>query len=132
MCACAYLALANIAGLVPAVLLAGVVGWSFGTLFSVAAPFVAEYFGDRNFAIVFGLSMTGFGLFAGLIGPTVAALILDANEGRFLVPFLYLGGLSAIAAIVVLAIKPFVTNAGAQAPATSAAARSPDSIAPSM
>jgi len=113
MCACAYLALAHIAGLVPAVLLASVVGWSFGTLFSVAAPLVAESFGDRNFAIVFALSMTGFGLFAGLIGPTVAAVILDANQGRFLVPFLYLGGLSAIAAILVLAIKPLATTARA-------------------
>ena len=64
---------------------------------------------------MFGLSMTGFGLFAGLIGPTVAALILDANEGRFLIPFLYLGSLSAIAAILVLAIKPFITTARAAA-----------------
>jgi hypothetical protein len=46
---------------------------------------------------------------------TLGIAALDANEGRFLIPFLYLGSLSAIAAILVLAVKPFTTNARAAA-----------------
>ena len=71
--------------------LAAVVGFSFGTLFSVSAPLVADCFGREHFGAVFGLTFAAYGFIAGPIGPTLSGYLLDVTGGNFSLVFLYLG-----------------------------------------
>lgn len=72
-------------------LLAAVVGFSFGTLFSVSAPLVVDCFGLEHFGAVFGLTFAAYGFIAGPIGPTLSGYLLDVTGDNFLLVFLYLG-----------------------------------------
>lgn len=72
-------------------LLAAVVGFSFGTLFSVSAPLVADCFGLEHFGAVFGLTFAAYGFIAGPIGPTLSGYLLDVTGDNFFLVFLYLG-----------------------------------------
>ncbi len=71
--------------------LAAVVGFSFGTLFSVSAPLVADCFGIEHFGAVFGLTFAAYGFIAGPIGPTLSGYLLDVTGDNFFLVFLYLG-----------------------------------------
>ena len=71
--------------------LAAVVGFSFGTLFSVSAPLVADCFGLEHFGAVFGLTFAAYGFIAGPIGPTLSGYVLDVTGDNFVLVFLYLG-----------------------------------------
>lgn len=71
--------------------LAAVVGFSFGTLFAVSAPLVADCFGLEHFGAIFGLTFAAYGFIAGPIGPTLSGYMLDATGDNFLLVFLYLG-----------------------------------------
>lgn len=71
--------------------LAAVVGFSFGTLFAVSAPLVADCFGLEHFGAIFGLTFAAYGFIAGPIGPTLSGYLLDATGDNFLLVFLYLG-----------------------------------------
>ena len=71
--------------------LAAVVGFSFGTLFSVSAPLVADCFGIEHFGAIFGLTFAAYGFIAGPIGPTLSGYLLDVTGGNFSLVFLYLG-----------------------------------------
>ena len=71
--------------------LAAVVGFSFGTLFSVSAPLVADCFGLEHFGAVFGLTFAAYGFIAGPIGPTLSGYLLDATGDNFSLVFVYLG-----------------------------------------
>lgn len=71
--------------------LAAVVGFSFGTLFSVSAPLVAECFGLEHFGAVFGLTFAAYGFIAGPIGPTLSGYLLDVTGDNFFLVFVYLG-----------------------------------------
>ena len=71
--------------------IAAVVGFSFGTLFSVSAPLVADCFGIEHFGAVFGLTFAAYGFIAGPIGPTLSGYLLDVTGDNFFLVFLYLG-----------------------------------------
>lgn len=87
----AYFALPWVEGLGACVLLAGVVGFSFGTLFSVSAPLVADCFGLEHFGAIFGLTFAAYGFVAGPLGPTLSGYLLDVTGDNFLLVFVYLG-----------------------------------------
>jgi OFA family oxalate/formate antiporter-like MFS transporter len=80
------------AGSLPAcAFLAAVVGFSFGTLFAVSAPLVADCFGLKHFGAIFGLTFAAYGLVAGPLGPTLSGYLLDVTGDNFLLVFSYLG-----------------------------------------
>jgi OFA family oxalate/formate antiporter-like MFS transporter len=104
--AAAYFALPHVEGLAAAAVLAAVVGFGFGTLFAVSAPLAADCFGMDNFGAIFGLVFTAYGFIAGLLGPTLAGVLVDAAGGGYTVVFSYLGALCLVAAVLIQFVKP--------------------------
>ncbi len=93
-------------GLAGSALLAAVVGFSFGTLFSVSAPLVADCFGMKHFGAIFGLTFAAYGFVAGPMGPALTGLILDMTADNFSLVFLYLGVLCLLAGIFIRRVVP--------------------------
>jgi OFA family oxalate/formate antiporter-like MFS transporter len=89
-----------------AAILAAVVGLSFGTLFSVSAPLVADCFGLDHFGAIFGLTFAAYGFVAGPLGPTLSGYLLDLNGDNFIPIFLYLGAFSLLAALSIRQVVP--------------------------
>lgn len=87
-------------------ILAAVVGFAFGTLFSVSAPLVADCFGLDHFGAIFGLTFAAYGFIAGPLGPALAGHLLDLNGGDFVPVFLYLGAFSLLAALSIRQVVP--------------------------
>ena len=87
----AYLALPQVERLLSCALLAAVVGFSFGTLFSVSAPLVADCFGLEHFGAIFGLAFAAYGFVAGPLGPTLSGYLLDVTGNDYTLVFSYLG-----------------------------------------
>jgi OFA family oxalate/formate antiporter-like MFS transporter len=87
----AYFTLPWVDSLAACAFLAAVVGFSFGTLFSVSAPLVADCFGLEHFGAVFGLTFAAYGFIAGPIGPTLSGYLLDVTGDNFFLVFVYLG-----------------------------------------
>ncbi len=87
-------------------LLAAVVGFSFGTLFSVSAPLVADCFGLDHFGAIFGLTFAAYGFVAGPLGPTLSGYLLDTTGDNFFPVFLYLGVFCMLAALCIRQVVP--------------------------
>jgi OFA family oxalate/formate antiporter-like MFS transporter len=87
-------------------LLAAVVGFSFGTLFSVSAPLVADCFGLEHFGAIFGLTFAAYGFVAGPLGPTLSGYLLDRTGDNFLLVFLYLGVFCLLSALCIRQVVP--------------------------
>jgi OFA family oxalate/formate antiporter-like MFS transporter len=87
----AYLLLPHVAGLAMIATLAAVIGFAFGTLFSVSAPLAADCFGLKHFGAILGLIFTAYGFVAGLLGPSLSGYLLDNTGGNFTLVFSYLG-----------------------------------------
>lgn len=92
--------------LISSAILAAVVGLSFGTLFSVSAPLVADCFGLEHFGAIFGLTFAAYGFVAGPLGPTLSGYLLDLNNDNFVPVFLYLGAFSLLAALSIRQVVP--------------------------
>jgi OFA family oxalate/formate antiporter-like MFS transporter len=104
--ACAYFLLPWARSLWVCALLAAVVGFSFGTLFSVSAPLVADCFGLEHFGAIFGLTFAAYGFVAGPLGPTLSGYLLDVTGDNFFLVFLYLGVFSMLASICIRRVVP--------------------------
>jgi OFA family oxalate/formate antiporter-like MFS transporter len=104
--AAAYLVLPHVEGLAEAAVLAAVVGFGFGTLFAVSAPLAADCFGMAHFGAIFGLVFTAYGFVAGLLGPTLGGVLVDAAGGGFTLVFTYLGLLCLAAAVLIQFVRP--------------------------
>lgn len=104
--AVAYFALPWAVGLGDCALLASVVGFSFGTLFSVSAPLVADCFGLQHFGAIFGLTFAAYGFVAGPLGPTLSGYLLDVTGDNFLLVFLYLGIFCLLAGLCIRQVVP--------------------------
>jgi OFA family oxalate/formate antiporter-like MFS transporter len=87
-------------------LLAAVVGFSFGTLFSVSAPLVADCFGLEHFGAIFGLTFAAYGFVAGPLGPTLSGYLLDVTGDNFFLVFLYLGVFCLLASLCIRRVVP--------------------------
>jgi OFA family oxalate/formate antiporter-like MFS transporter len=101
-----YLALPWIERISACALLVAVIGFSFGTLFSVSAPLVAECFGLDHFGAIFGLTFAAYGFVAGPLGPTLSGLLLDITGKNYMLVFLYLGVFSLLAACCIRWVVP--------------------------
>jgi OFA family oxalate/formate antiporter-like MFS transporter len=87
-------------------LLAAIVGFSFGTLFSVSAPLVADCFGLEHFGAIFGLTFAAYGFVAGPLGPTLSGYLLDLTGDNFFLVFLYLGVFCLLASLCIRRVVP--------------------------
>lgn len=80
------------------------IGFAFGTLFSVSAPLVSDYFGLEHFGAIFGLVFTAYGFLAGLLGPSFSGYLLDLS-GDYQYVFYYLGTFSMISSLLMAFLK---------------------------
>lgn len=87
--------------------LACFIGLAFGALFTVSAPLVTEVFGLENFGKVFGLVFTAYGFFAGLIGPWLSGVILDATDSNFKIVFSMFAVFFLISSMLILKVKKY-------------------------
>ncbi len=102
----AYLLLPQVQGLYLWAGLAAVVGFAFGTLFSVSAPLATDCFGLEHFGAIFGLVFTAYGFLAGALGPWLGGHLLDATGGDFSLVFGYLGVFMLAAAGLIFLVRP--------------------------
>lgn len=102
----AYLLLPQVTEWTMAAYLAAVIGFAFGTLFSVSAPLTVDCFGLQHFGAVFGLVFTAYGFVAGLIGPSLSGYLLDATGGDFTTVFIYLGLFGLISSFLIRFVRP--------------------------
>ena len=102
----AYLLLPKAEGLLSCAALAAVVGFSFGTLFSVSAPLVADCFGLEHFGAIFGLAFAAYGFVSGPLGPTLSGYLLDVTGGNYSLVFFYLSLFSLLASICIRQVLP--------------------------
>jgi OFA family oxalate/formate antiporter-like MFS transporter len=102
----AYFAFPLTDDLVGSVILASVVGFAFGTLFSVSAPLVADCFGLEHFGAIFGLTFAAYGFVAGPIGPSLSGYLLDLTGDNFSPVFLYLGIFFMLAGLCIRQVVP--------------------------
>ena len=101
----AYFLLPHVGELGGIALLAALVGFGFGTLFSVSAPLAVDCFGIGHFGAVYGLIFTAYGFVAGVLGPLLGGMLVDTSGGYPLV-FGYLGVLCVISAVLVQFVRP--------------------------
>jgi len=80
------------------------IGFAFGTLFSVSAPLVSDYFGLEHFGAIFGLVFTAYGFLAGLLGPSFSGYLLDLS-GDYRYVCYYLGTFSMISSLLIAFLK---------------------------
>ena len=113
--ACAYFVLPHVDAMGPAAALAGVIGFSYGTLFAVSAPLVSDCFGLKHFGAIFGLVFTAFGFLSGLLGPSLSGHLLDLTGGDFLPVFTYLGVFCVLSGFFIrLVVPPRLSSPGGQ------------------
>jgi MFS family permease len=110
--ACAYFVLPHINTLGTAAVLVAVIGFSFGTMFSVSAPLVSDCFGLKHFGAIFGLVFTAYGFLAGILGPSLSGYLLDLTGGNFLPVFTYLGTFCILSGFFIRMVVPPHPRAG--------------------
>jgi OFA family oxalate/formate antiporter-like MFS transporter len=102
----AYLALPHTGSLAATALLAGAVGFGFGSMFAVSAPLVGEAFGLRHFAAIFGLVMVAYGFVGSLLGPALSGYLLDLTGGDYALVLPYLGVFFLAGSMLVQLVRP--------------------------
>jgi OFA family oxalate/formate antiporter-like MFS transporter len=102
----AYLLLPQVTGLVGILIPAGIIGYAFGTLFSVSAPLAVDCFGLAHFGAIFGLVFTAYGFLAGPLGPSLSGYLLDATGADFRIVFSYLGFFCLLASLSIRRVRP--------------------------
>ena len=103
--AAAYFLLPHVSGLFPVSLLAALVGFGLGTLFTVTGPIASRRFGLSNFGAIFGIIFTAYGFVGGLVGPALAGFVLDRTGGNYGLVFAYLGVFAAVGTGLMLFLK---------------------------
>lgn len=106
MAGAAYFCITQTGSLTVWLALFAVIGYAFGTMFSVSAPLVGDCFGMDHFGAIIGLIFTAYGFVAGIIGPWFTGRLLDITAGNFTVIFSYLGVLILSASVVIQITKP--------------------------
>ncbi len=101
-----YGLLPHVTGLSAWLVVAAMVGFSFGTLFSVSAPLVVDCFGMEKFGTVFGMVFTAYAFVAGPLGPWLSGCLLDLTSGDFTLVFHYLGILCLLSAFLIRYVTP--------------------------
>lgn len=104
---CAYVLFPHLDGLAVWAVLTAAVGFAFGTLFAVSAPFVSDCFGMAHFGSTFGLVFTAVGFFSGAPGSLLSGYLLDSSGGNYTLVFLYLGARMYISALLIQVAAPY-------------------------
>ncbi len=102
----AYFVLPSASSLPACAILAAVVGFAFGTLFSVSAPLATDCFGLEHFGAIFGLVFTAYGFVAGPLGPSLGGRLLDVTGGDYFPVFLYLGTFCLLSGLCIRLVVP--------------------------
>lgn len=82
-------------------ILAAIIGFAYGTLFSCSSPMISECFGLSHFGIMLGLVFTGYGFVASILGPALSGYLVHLTS-EFTISFLYLGLFSIISGVMIL------------------------------
>ena len=98
-----FISAAFIHGLPMAILFAIVYGAGFGGRVPITTAIRGDYFGDKAFATITGISMAPLYLFM-LAAPLFAAFMFD-SIGSYTVAFLILGGLGSLSGVLFLFAK---------------------------
>jgi len=85
--------------------LACFIGLALGALFTVSAPLVTEVFGLENFGKTFGLVFTAYGFVAGVLGPWLSGVILDATDSNFTIVFSLFAVFYLVSSVLILRVK---------------------------
>ena len=85
-------------------LVAGLIGWNYGSLFTLFPATCATFFGSKAQGANYGLLFTAWGL-AGFAGPFLGGLLKD-HTGTYLVPFLVGAAVLIIPIIITIIIQP--------------------------
>lgn len=91
------------------IILAAIIGYSFGTLFAVSAPLVSDCFGLKHFGAIFGLVFTAYGFVSGIMGSSLSGYLLDLTGGNYTLVFSYLGIFCFASSVLIRFIKPELT-----------------------
>jgi MFS transporter, OFA family, oxalate/formate antiporter len=101
---CAYFTLPHLNTLPGFALLAGIIGFAFGTLFAVSAPLASDCFGLKHFGAIFGLIFTAYGFISGALGPSLSGYLLDVTGGNYYLVFSYLGIFCIVSGFLIRAV----------------------------
>ncbi|WP_034328280.1 MFS transporter [Alkaliphilus transvaalensis] len=101
----AYLILPHSSSLVTISILAGLIGFGYGTLFACSAPLISDCFGIKHFGVILGLVFTAYGFIAGIIGPGISGYVVSANGGNYNGIFYYMAILCLVSAVLVMLVK---------------------------
>ncbi|OGP63116.1 MAG: MFS transporter [Deltaproteobacteria bacterium RBG_13_47_9] len=85
-------------------LIAALIGWNYGALFTLFPATCASYFGPKAQGANYGLLFTAWGL-AGFAGPLIGGALKDIT-GTYLVPFIVGAAVVTIPIIIILLIQP--------------------------
>jgi len=85
-------------------IVAAVIGWNYGGMFTLYPAACLSYFGSKYQGTNYGLLFTAFGL-AGFFGPYVGGLLKDFT-GTYWIPFLLSACMVAGAAALIATVKP--------------------------
>jgi OFA family oxalate/formate antiporter-like MFS transporter len=107
----AYLLMPHMGDLAIWSVLAGFVGFAFGTMWAVSAPLASDCFGLRHFAAIFGLLYTAYGFVAGPLGPWLSGCLLDITQGNFRLVFGYLAAFQLTSAVLIWFVRPISQDA---------------------
>jgi OFA family oxalate/formate antiporter-like MFS transporter len=102
----AYLCLPYSEAVGAVAVLAAVIGFAFGTLFTVSAPLAVECFGMEHFGPILGLVFTAYGYLAGILGPWLSGALVDRAGGDPAWACAYLGAFCLLSSVIVLGVKP--------------------------
>lgn len=87
-----------------------IIGFNFGGNFALFPAVTADYFGNKNVGLNYGLVFVAYGI-AGVIGPQVAGYFKDAAKGSadpavWVTPFIIAGVACLLGAAIMLISKP--------------------------
>lgn len=85
-------------------LMAAVIGWNYGAMFTLFPATCLQYFGPTAQGSNYGLLFTAWGL-AGFAGPYAAGYLLDIYK-VYLIPFVVAAVVCAVGVVVLFATKP--------------------------
>lgn len=85
-------------------LVAGIIGWNYGAIFTLFPATCLQYFGSSAQASNYGLLFSAFGI-AGFFGPYVGGYLKDVT-GTYYVPFISGAVMCALAALIIMLVKP--------------------------
>ncbi|SPF35513.1 Major facilitator superfamily MFS_1 [Syntrophobacter sp. SbD1] len=126
----AYYFLPHFSDLAAVSILAAVIGYAFGTLFTISVPLASDIFGLEHFGVIFGLIFTAYGFIGGILGPSVSGYVLDMSGGDFSIVFRYMALFCLLGAGSIMMVKAVEQPLALLEDAAEVVSRGPDYILP--